>query len=168
MDASAGGECQTNAASVALKDSHAAKRANAETASLSAQQTRALQDARHRAEMAEAEARRSKAETITLATARLWAAPFFRIALENLAKCNSQADCQYWTKYLQAQRDVAKAMIELEEVFEDICEMDKRRASRLAERAEARLREERAEGALAAYRAESLAKRRRVDSEASS
>ena len=56
MDAAAG-ECQTNAASVALKDSHAAKRANAETALLSAQQTRALQDARHRAEMAEADGR---------------------------------------------------------------------------------------------------------------
>ena len=82
MDAAAGDQfhCQTNAASVALKDSHAAKRANAETALLSAQQTRALQEARHRAEMAEAEARRSKAETITLATTRLRAAPFFRIA----------------------------------------------------------------------------------------
>jgi hypothetical protein len=84
MDAAAGDDqfhCQTNAASVTLKDNHTAKRAIAGTASLSAQQTRALQDARHRAEMAEAEARRSKAETITLATARLRAAPFFRIAL---------------------------------------------------------------------------------------
>ena len=60
MDAVAG-ECQTNAVSTTQKDcSHtpdAAKRANAETALLSAQQTRALQEARHRAEMAEAEAR---------------------------------------------------------------------------------------------------------------
>ena len=75
MDAAAGDQfhCQTNAASVALKDSHAAKRANAETALLSAQQTRALQEARHRAEMAEAEARR-----INNRRARPWRGRQFR------------------------------------------------------------------------------------------
>ena len=46
--------------------------------------------------------------------------------------------------------------------------MEARLAEGQAEGAEAKLRNERAEDALAAYRAESRAKRRRVDSEASS
>ena len=112
--------------------------------------------------------------------ASLRASPFFQI--EYLAKCKSQADCQRATERLQCELDVSKGMLACDEAMNKMIEVSTRceilrsdeicaqeaRARAEARLAEARLEKERAEGALAAHRAESPAKRRRIDSEASS
>ena len=180
--------------------------------SVSALQNHALRDARHRAEMAELEARRKDAELRADVADRMKTSDYLQNIERLMAHCNSPAACREQTEFLQAQSEATAAAIQvvdgigkmteadarlkeasarakiaeaIRKCVEEVCyeeararveanyakeraRMEARLAEVQAEVAEAKLRNERAEDALAAYRAESRAKRRRVDSEASS